>query len=177
MAGVGLLMRRLVPRQLDSRVFAPFGIVIDTRGRAAEAINAGTTRRFSDLASLDVRGPNRDPVVGIYVAQARAFPLRIAKLERHRQAAQVFLPLGTQRCVVVVAPGGEAPLWEEVQAFVTSAGQGISLHRGCWHHGLVALGDGDRFAVIEGGGYRDDTEEVAVAEAIELAAPPEPLTS
>jgi ureidoglycolate lyase len=164
-------MRRLVPRQLEARVFAPFGLVIDTGGRAAEAINAGTTQRFADLATLDLRGPDRDPVVGIYVAQARAFPLRIAKLERHRQAAQVFLPLGAQRFVVVVAPGGEAPLWDEVQAYVTSPGQGISLHRGCWHHGLVALGDGDRFAVIEGGDYRDDTQEVAAGEIIELAAP------
>ncbi|HET6264312.1 MAG TPA: ureidoglycolate lyase [Usitatibacter sp.] len=164
-------MRRLAPRPLAADAFAPFGIVIDTVGREPEAINAGTTQRFPDLAALDLRGAQRDPVLGIYVAQARAFPLRIAKLERHRQAAQVFLPLGTQRFVVVVAPGGEAPRWQEIEAFVTAPGQGISLHRGCWHHGLVALGDGDRFAVIEGGNYRGDTQEAAAGEVIELAAP------
>lgn len=164
-------MRRLAPRALELHAFARFGILIDTEGRAADSINAGTTRRFSDLAALDLRGADRDPVVSIYVAQARAFPMRIAKLERHRRAAQVFLPLGAQRFVVVVAPGGESPHWHEIEAFVTSPGQGISLHRGCWHHGLVALGDGDRFAVIEGGDYRDDTQEVAAGETIELAAP------
>lgn len=164
-------MRRLAPRPLQAGAFAPFGIVIDTAGRAGEPINAGTTLRYSDLAALDLRAVDRDPVLGIYVAQARAFPLRIAKLERHRQAAQVFLPLGSQRFIVVVAPGGEVPQWGQVEAFVTSPGQAVSLNRGCWHHGLVALGDGDRFAVIEGGNYRDDTQEAAAAEAIELAAP------
>lgn len=164
-------MRRIQAQPLEARAFAAFGNVIDTAGRAAEAINDGTTQRFSDLAALDLRAPGRDPVVGIYVAQARAFPLRIAKLERHRQAAQVFLALGLHRFIVVVAEGAEVPQWDAVRAFITAPGQGVSLHRGCWHHSLVALADGDRFAVIEGGDYRNDTQEVAASAALELAAP------
>ena len=164
-------MRRLLPHGFEGGAFAPYGTVIATEGRLSESINAGTTQRFPDLAALDLRTPDRDPVLGIYVARARAFPLRIEKLERHRQAAQVFLPLGPHRFIVVVAPGVDAPQWERMQAFITSPGQGVSLRRGCWHHGLVALGDGDRFAVIEGGNYRDDTQEVAAPGAIELAAP------
>ena len=93
-------MRRLIPRGFDSGAFAPYGIVIATEGRASESINAGTTQRFPDIAALDLRTPDRDPVLGIYVARARVFPLRIEKLERHRQAAQVFLPLGAQRFIV-----------------------------------------------------------------------------
>jgi ureidoglycolate lyase len=161
-------MRRIAPRPLEAAAFAPYGVVIDAGGRTAEAINDGTTQRFSDLASLDLRTPDRDPVLGIYVAQARRFPLRIARLERHRQAAQVFVPLGSHRFVVVVAPGIDAPQWDAIAAFITAPGQGVSLRRGCWHHGLVALGDGDRFAVLEGGNYRDDTEELAAPAAIEL---------
>jgi ureidoglycolate lyase len=162
---------RLAPVPIDARAFAPFGEVIDAAGRVAEPINDGTTQRFSDLARLDLRGPAGDPVLGIYVARARAFPLPITRLERHAQAAQVFLPLGMHRFVVVVAPGTQAPEWSSLRAFVTAPGQGISLRRGCWHHGLVALGDGDRFAVIEGGDYRRDTQEVAAPGVIELAAP------
>ena len=164
-------MRRIQAQPLESRAFAAFGSVIDTAGRASEAINDGTTQRFSDLAALDLKAPGRDPVVGISVAQARAFPLRIAKLERHRQAAQVFLALGLHRFIVVVAEGAEVPQWDAVRAFISAPGQGVSLHRGCWHHGLVALADGDRFAVIEGGDYRNDTQEVAASAALELAAP------
>jgi hypothetical protein len=36
---------------------------------------------------------------------------------------------------------------------------------------LIALGDGDRFAVMEGGNYRIDTVEVAAVADIELHAP------
>lgn len=164
-------MKHLHPRTLDSNAFAPFGSVIDTAGRTPEPINGGTTQRFADLASLDLRGPGADPMLGLYVASARQFPLSIARLERHAQAAQVFLPLGVHRFVVVVAPGQDAPHWDRVQAFVTAPGQGVVIARGCWHHGLVALGDGDRFAVIEGASYRRDTTEAEAPQGITLRAP------
>lgn len=162
-------MRRLHARPITAAAFAPFGTLIDVATKAPEAINDGTTQRHSDLATLDLRGPGRDPVLGIYVARARRLPLTIAKLERHREAAQVFLPLGDHRFIVLVAAGEEAPDWQRIEAFITAPGQGVSLNRGCWHHGLVALGDGDRFAVLEGGNYRADTVEDAAPEAIELA--------
>ena len=160
---------RLAASQIEAAAFAPFGLVIDSAARAPELINDGTTRRHSDLASLDLCG-ERDPVLGIYVARARVLPMRVARLERHRRAAQVFLPLGGQRFVVVVAPGEAAPEWARVSAFVTRPGQGVVLKRGCWHHGLVALNDGDRFAVIEGGDHRRDTEEVDAPGVIELVS-------
>jgi ureidoglycolate lyase len=65
----------------------------------------------------------------------------------------------------------ESPEWQNVSAFLTAPGQGVCLRRNSWHHGLIALGDGDRFAVIEGGNYRFDTVEVAAVEEIELHAP------
>jgi ureidoglycolate lyase len=162
---------RVEPRPITTESFAPFGTLIDARSRPPEPINAGTTRRHSDLASLDLRGPGVDPRLGIYVASARRFPLAIEKLERHAQASQVFIPLGDHAFIVVVAPGDASPEWDGLQAFVTSPGQAIALRRGCWHHGLVALGDGDRFAVIEGGNYREDTEEIAAPRGIALEAP------
>ena len=168
MAGTRLL---IVPLEITAEAFAPFGTLIDAGRVKPEAINDGTTMRHSDLAALDLRGSARDPVIGIYVASARRFPLRIAKLERHRQAAQVFLPLGHHRFVVVVAPGAEMPDWAALCAFVTRPGQGVTLKRGCWHHGLIALGDDDRFAVIEGGDYRGDTEEIQAPRPLEVAAP------
>lgn len=171
MAGPGLLKRTLRPAPIDAAAFAAFGTLITPEGARVDPINAGTTQRHADLASLDLRGPGADPVLGIYVARARAFPLRIAELERHREAAQVFVPMGMHRFVVVVAPGGDAPRWDSLLALVTGPGEGIALRRGCWHHGLVALGDGDRFAVIEGAGYRRDTESVPAPFELELLAP------
>lgn len=164
-------MKHIAPRLLQRAAFAPYGTVIDIEGRASELINDGTTQRFADLASLDLRASGADPVLGLYVASARQFPLAIARLERHAQAAQVFLPLGAHRFVVVVAPGNAAPQWDGLQAFVTAPGQGVVIARGCWHHGLVALGDGDRFAVVEGATYRADTLEVDAPEPVALMSP------
>jgi ureidoglycolate lyase len=166
-------MRHLSCQALNSATFAPFGIVMDPEDRTPEIINDGSTRRYADLASLDLCGDPGDgnPKIHLYVASARVFPLRLARLERHRRASQVFIPLGGQRFIVVVAPGAERPEWEHVLAFLSAPGQAISLHRGCWHHGLVALNDGDRFAVIEGGGYRSDTEELTAPDHIVLDVP------
>lgn len=164
-------MRQLACRPLDRQAFAQFGAVIDATGARVDLINEGSTRRYSDLASLDLRGPARDPVIGIYEASARNFPLRLLRLERHAQASQMFMPLGMHRFIVVVAPGALTPDWSGIAAFISAPGQGVCLRRGCWHHGLVALGDGDQFAVIEGGDYRNDTLEVDAPEAIELIGP------
>jgi ureidoglycolate lyase len=164
-------MRDLATRPMDAAAFAPYGTLIDADAVSPEAINDGSTARYSNLATLDLRGPGRDPVISIYVAKARRFPLGIARLERHAQAAQVFIPLGPYRFVVVVAPGLDQPDWARVEAFVTRPGQGVCLRRGCWHHGLVALRDGDRFAVLEGADYRSDTVEVATPGAVRLLGP------
>lgn len=170
MAGLGFLSRSLVPAPLEALSFANYGDVVDIAGRVPEPINDGTTRRYSDLARLDI-GSRGDPVLGIYVAQARPFPLQIARLERHREASQLFLPLGMHRFIVVVAPGMQAPEWDGIRAFITAPGQGVALKRACWHHGLVALGDGDRFAVVEGANYRQDTVEAAAPRPIALLKP------
>ena len=171
MAGPGFLSRALVAAPLDARSFANYGEVIDVDARAPEAINDGTTQRHADLVRMDVLGRGGDPVLGVYVARARAFPLSIARLERHREASQVFLPLGPHRFIVVVAPGLDAPEWDGIRAFITAPWQGVALKRATWHHGLVALGDGDRFAVIEGANYREDTVEAEASRAITLLRP------
>jgi ureidoglycolate lyase len=136
-----------------------------------EPINAGTTRRLTDLATLDVRGATGDPVVHVYTASARTFPLVLSRLERHREADQLFVPLDGQRFVVVVAGSGDAFDRTDVRACVTPPGAAVVIARGAWHHGLIALGEGDRFLVIEGGNYRRDCEERDVEGPLLLVAP------
>ncbi|NMM09507.1 MAG: ureidoglycolate hydrolase [Polaromonas sp.] len=164
-------MPRLACRNVTAENFAGYGAVIDIRRATAEFINEGTTKRYPDLAEFDSSGDVARPTIGIYLANARTFPLWIVKLERHLQASQVFIPMGMHRFVVVVAPGRASPEWQHAAAFVTSPGQGISLHRGTWHHGLIALNDADRFAVIEGKNYRMDTQEHMAAKGRWLDAP------
>lgn len=161
-------MKRVTCRALDRADFAAFGHVIDPAGVRPEMINQGTTRRYPELARLDLGGSSGEPVIGLYEASGRHFPLRLSKLERHVRAGQVFLPLGMHRFIIVVAPGLDEPDWALVCAFLSGPGQGVSLRRGCWHHGLIALSDGDRFAVIDGPSYRQDTQEVDAPFDLEL---------
>ena len=164
---------KLVPCQaITEAAFAPYGQLIQAGKGRVDLINDGSTERYSDLAALDLLSPGRNPALALYVSQARRFPLPITRLEQHRAASQTFMPLGPQRFIVVVAEGSGAPDWSTVVAFVTEPGQGVNLARGCWHHGLVALNDGDRFLVIDGGGYRSDTFEVEATEEIVLERPP-----
>lgn len=165
-------MRRLSCLPIEAAAFSRFGVLVDSAGKTPEQINAGTTRRYADLASLDVCDGNRgDPRLHLYLASARQFPLKVERLERHRRGSQVFIPLNNQSFVIVVAPGPEEPDWAAMQAFIVQAGQIVVLNRGCWHHGLIALNEGDRFAVIETGAYRSDTEEREAPEPVFLDAP------
>lgn len=42
-------------------------------------------------------------MLALFRAQARTFPLNIGEMERHTLGSQTFIPLGTQRFVLVVA--------------------------------------------------------------------------
>lgn len=162
----------LVPVPLTADAFADCGHAFGlSPAGVAEVINDGTTRRHTALAQLDLRGAAADPVVHVYEARARTFPLALRKLERHREADQVFVPLGSQRFVVVVAGRGDTFDRTDLRAFVTAPGEAVVLARGCWHHGLLALGDGDRFLVIEGGNHRADTEERDVVAPLLVLSP------
>ena len=132
MARAELLMRHLPCVPISKSAFARFGTLVDSVGNTPERINAGTTRRYADLASLDVcDGNGNAPRLHLYVASARQFPLKLERLERHCQGSQVFIPLNLQSFVMVVAPGGDEPDWTAIQAFVAEPGQIIALTRGC----------------------------------------------
>jgi ureidoglycolate lyase len=171
MENAGESVRQIACKPLTLQNFSSFGQVIDPAGVVPETINEGTSKRYSDLAALDLNTDAARPKMSVYVSHARHFPLQISKLERHVQSSQVFIPLGMHRFALVVALGGDTPDAASMTAFLTSPGQSICLHRGTWHHSLLALGDGDRFAVIDGGNYRADTQEFTLAQAVWLEQP------
>lgn len=142
--------RHVLPLQaLTAAAFAPFGQVIEADpGRVPLIINDGFAQRYDSAAQVDTAQAGGLPRVCIYRAQARALPLRLSLLERHRLGSQLFMPLGALRFVVVVARAGPAPDVAAVQAFLAQAGQGVNLSPGTWHHPLLALDEGD-FLVLD----------------------------
>lgn len=162
---------RLTPRPLSAAAFAPYGRVLqagDEALAAGEAINGGTSLRLELVPDARLGAGADRPVIALMRAQARALPMALTALERHRLGSQSFVPLAApRRFVVVVARPGPAPAASDLAAFVTDGTQGVWLAPGTWHHALLALDAGD-FLVIERRGALPDCEEAALATAVML---------
>jgi ureidoglycolate lyase len=158
-------MTRLVlrPQPLSAAAFAPFGQVIEARTEGSHhAVNDGDAARYHDLAQVDTAADGGRTLVNIFRARPHALPLKLKLVERHRVGSQLFMPLASQRFLVVVAAAGPAPRAESLRCFVASAGQGVNLARGTWHHPLLALDTGGDFLVIDRGSDVEDCEVLAL---------------
>jgi ureidoglycolate lyase len=149
----------LHPHLLSAAAFAPFGQVIEAHpDRSHHGINDGYAERYNDLAQVDTTADGGRTLVNIFRAKPRALPMQLGLVERHRLGSQLFMPLSPQRFLVVVAVAGPTPRADALHCFVASAGQGVNLARGTWHHPLLALDDGGDFLVIDRGSDADDCE-------------------
>ena len=151
---------------LIAAAFAPFGEIIEAASaKQVFAINEGTAQRFHDLATLDCAHEGGRVILSLFRAQARELPFEITMVERHPLGSQAFVPLDpATRYVVVVSESPEAT----PRAFRVANGQGVNLHRGTWHHPLIALDRVSDFLVIDRGGSGANCDEVALASAWQL---------
>jgi len=163
----------LLARPLTAEAFAPFGTVISAEGLSGRPINAGTTMRFDVIPDLQLTLDGGTPLLAIYRASAREFPLPLVEFERHARGSQIFVPMAGTRFVVVVARGNAAPSAKVLRAFTVEGTQGVVLAPGTWHHGLIARDAGD-FVVLERGapaGEPVDCDVVQLEAPVELALP------
>ena len=134
----------LVAAPLTVEAFAAFGTVIAATGAGAP-VNEGRGRRFPTGADLAHATGAAAPTVALYRLAVSGAPVRVAQFERHPRSAQMFLPLGPFRLLVVVAPDADgAPDLCRARAFVAVAPQGFVYATDVWHAPLFAL---DRDAV------------------------------
>ena len=162
--------RRLKIEPLSAERFAPFGDVLH---------NDGSVRRnFYPETTVPGIGAGELRFWVSHVAPTAGAPLVIEKLERHPYAAQSFIPLGTSRWLVIVAPHAAVgtPELAGLKIFLAAPGQGVSYRRGAWHHGTTVLDAPAQFAVLM---WRraagDDDEFYDLAAPIEIgsfATPP-----
>ena len=153
----------LMPEPLTAAAFAPFGDVIEASDAAHHfPINDGYAERYHDLAQLDVAAQSGRPVVSIFRASPRQFPLQLALLERHPLGSQAFVALSGLPFLVVVAPAGPEPQLAQIRCFRAARGQGVNYARGTWHHPLLSLHTTADFLVIDRGGPGVNLEEHAL---------------
>ena len=139
-------------KPITAAQFAPYGWLIsaqDIQGRqSGRPINDGTSLRFDDFGKLSLDQSGGEPCMALFRASARNIRGPWQTLERHRLGTQSFIPLANARYVLLVALGNDAPDPDTLAAFSVTGHQGVTLHAGTWHHGLLAIDDGD-FVVIE----------------------------
>jgi ureidoglycolate lyase len=161
-------VRALIAEPLTAAAFAPFGTVVAWPGGDGRAINAGSSRRADLDGALRLVAQDGAPLLAIYRAEARTFPFTAEQLERHRHGTQTFIPLGTARFVILVAPADAMPVADTLRAFLTDGRQGVSLAVGTWHHGLLAVNAAD-FAVIERAAADEDCELATLPRPVSVA--------
>lgn len=160
--------RSLSLQPLTAESFAPYGDVIQA-GNADNCIeiNHGHSKRFHDLAKLDVSAEDGRAGVSIFRSQPLPTPIPISLMECHPLSSQAFFPLGPQPFAVVVAPPGDLDE-EKIQAFLAAPGQGVNYHAGTWHHFSLALNTASDFMVIDRIGPGDNCTEVTLEHTLTL---------
>jgi ureidoglycolate lyase len=156
----------LKPAALTAEAFAPFGDVIEIRGRQPRWINEGTCERFDDVAQPDVLAAGGRPAISIFRAAARQLPFHVKVLERHPLSSQAFVPLDGRPFLVVVAVPGDAALSGRIRAYRSSGTQGVNYRRNTWHHALLALERTSHFLVIDRDGAGENCDETPVDDAV-----------
>jgi ureidoglycolate lyase len=141
----------IIAQPLTAAAFAPFGDVLDASGAPDKLINAGLCGRYHDRALLNFSEGQAG--ISIFDAEPRALPYSCDLLERHPDGSQAFIPMTQHPFLVIVAPDANGKPGIP-QAFITSPGQAINLHRGVWHGVLTPLHAPGLFAVVDriGGG-------------------------
>ncbi|MPW15903.1 ureidoglycolate lyase [Paraburkholderia sp. CNPSo 3157] len=160
-------MNTLRIERLTREAFAPFGDVVELEGARHYPINEGTTERYHDLAKVDVSTQGGRPLINVFRAQPRSWPIDIVMMERHPLGSQAFVPLSDTPYLIVVAPAGELDP-TKLRAFSTRGWQGVNYAKGVWHHPLLALERVSDFLVVDRGGEGPNCDEVPLPQVWRL---------
>src|SRR5918911_3824128 len=133
---------RLPVRKLTREAFAPFGVLVDSRGAWEIDLGGG---------AAEVTGAT---------SERRAYSFEF--MARHRRTMQVFAPLASSEAIICVAPPNdrEAPDVEKVVAFRVEGRLPYAYHKGTWHTPPFAVGEWYSYAVVDRAGTLDDDYEL-----------------
>ncbi len=133
---------RLKVQPMSRASFAPFGVLIDSRGSVEIDLGEGTP--------------------SLTGATAERRPFRFDFMARHRRTMQVFSPLASSQSIIAVAPpnGLDAPDVERVVAFFVDGRFPYAYHRGTWHTPPFPVGEWASFLVVDRTGTLDDDYEL-----------------
>lgn len=156
--------RVIATEPLTPGAFAPFGDVIEARGRPSFQINGGMCDRYHDLARMEFTGPAARVNISLGFGRPYPLPLPLSLVERHPLGSQAFVPMTEDPFLVTVAPDEDGRPGRP-RAFLTSPGQGVNYLRGTWHGVLTPLGRAANFLIVDRAGEGVNLEEFTYPEA------------
>ena len=133
---------RIKVQPMTRERFAPYGVLIDSRGSV----------------EIDL-GEGRPSLTG---ATAERRPLRFDFMARHRRTMQVFSPLASSQFVIAVAPPSteDVPPVERIAAFLVDGRLPYAYHKGTWHSPPFPVGEWASYLVVDRSGTLDDDWEL-----------------
>ena len=145
----------ITPKKITKENFAKFGELITTEDIKPVSINDGYAKRFDGIADLDTAKDNGKTTISIFSAIKRTFPMKIDMMEQHPLGSQAFIPMKETTFLSFVAPNGEKPDLDKIEAFIIPPGLGVNYKTGTWHFPLIATEDMN-FLVVDRKGVGDN---------------------
>ena len=145
----------ITPKKITKENFAKFGELITTENIKPISINDGYAKRFDGIANLDTAKDNGKTTISIFSAIKRKFPMKIDMMEQHPLGSQAFIPMKETTFLSFVAPNGEKPDLDKIEAFIIPPGLGVNYKTGTWHFPLIATEDMN-FLVVDRKGLGDN---------------------
>jgi len=129
------------PQSITKENFSKFGDMITTADIQPIEINEGYAKRFDGIANLNTSKDNGETTICIFSALKRSFPMKIDMMEKHPLGSQAFIPMRLTTFLVLVAPEGNKPDINKIEAFIVPPEIGVNYNPGTWHFPLIATED------------------------------------
>jgi ureidoglycolate lyase len=143
------------PKPITKENFSNFGDMITTNDIKPLEINNGYAKRFDGIANVDTSKDNGETIISIFSALKRSFPMKIDMMEKHPLGSQAFVPMKETTFLVFVAPKGNKPDLNKIEAFIVPPGIGVNYNPGTWHFPLIST-ENMNFLVIDRKGSGDN---------------------
>ena len=143
------------PKPITKENFAKYGDVITTKDIKPLEINDGYAKRFDGIANLDTSIDGGETTISIFSALKRSFPMKIDMMEKHPLGSQAFIPMKQTTFLAFVAPEGDKPDLNKIEAFIVPPEIGVNYNPGIWHFPLIATEDMN-FLVVDRKGSGDN---------------------
>ena len=145
----------IIPKTITKENFSKFGDMITTKDIKSLDINNGYAKRYDDIAKINTSKDNGETTISIFSALKRTFPMKIDMMEKHPLGSQAFIPMKETTFIAFVAPNGDKPDLNKIEAFIIPPGIGINYNPGIWHFPLISTEDMN-FLVVDRKGSGDN---------------------